>query len=270
MSWWGKIIGGTVGFVLGGPLGAALGAALGHQLDKEIPGAATAGGSTRRIDQERVQTAFFTGTFSVLGHLCKVDGHVSEREIRMAEQIMAQMDLSPAQRKTGIRLFNYGKRADFPLDDTLFQLHREIGHSRSLCRMFMEIQFSAAYADGALHPAETRVLDQVRRRLRITPAEYQHIEAIIRTEAAHGEGTRRRTGQQTSHLSLDEAYAMLNVSRAASDSEVKRAYRRLMSQHHPDKLVARGMPEEMMRLAAQKTHEIREAYNRVKEHRDIQ
>jgi DnaJ like chaperone protein len=269
MSWWGKIIGGTVGFVLGGPLAAALGAALGHQLDKEIP--ATTTGSTHRVDQERVQTAFFTGTFSVLGHLCKVDGRVSESEIRMAEQIMSQMDLTPAQRKTGIRLFDYGKRANFPLDDTLFQLRREIGHSRSLCRMFLEIQISAAYADGTLHPAETRVLDQVRRRLRITPAEYQHIEAIIRTEANHGHGSRHGGGRQRkTDLSLNEAYTVLNVSRDATDSEIKRAYRRLMSQHHPDKLVARGMPEEMMRLASQKTHEIREAYNRIKDDRHIQ
>ncbi|OQX47943.1 MAG: molecular chaperone DjlA, partial [Candidatus Sedimenticola endophacoides] len=70
-------------------------------------------------------------------------------------------------------------------------------------------------------------------------------------------------------LVLDDAYAILNVSADATDAEVKRAYRRLLSQHHPDKLVAKGLPDEMMKVAAQKTHEIRQAYERVKEARGL-
>jgi DnaJ like chaperone protein len=60
---------------------------------------------------------------------------------------------------------------------------------------------------------------------------------------------------------------VLNLTPAASVDEIKRGYRRLMNQHHPDKLVARGMPEEMMKLAAEKTHEIKSAYEQIRRQR---
>ena len=69
--------------------------------------------------------------------------------------------------------------------------------------------------------------------------------------------------------SLHDAYAVLGVEKDASDAEVKRAYRRLRSQHHPDKLVSKGLPEEMMKVATQKTYEIRQAYERVREARGL-
>jgi DnaJ like chaperone protein len=99
---------------------------------------------------------------------------------------------------------------------------------------------------------------------------YRRIEQMVRAErhfaggAGAGRGAPPRRGP-----TLEDAYAVLNVSADASDAEVKRAYRRLMSQHHPDKLVAKGLPEEMMKLATQKTHEIRQAYDRVKAARGL-
>lgn len=86
MSWWGKLIGGTFGFMIGGPLGAVLGAALGHNFDRgldSLPGIGTHTGQ-----QQRIQTAFFTAVFSVMGHICKADGQVFRDEIRMARQVM--------------------------------------------------------------------------------------------------------------------------------------------------------------------------------------
>ncbi|MEW8432270.1 MAG: co-chaperone DjlA, partial [Candidatus Thiodiazotropha sp.] len=94
MSWWGKLVGGAFGFMLGGPLGAVLGAALGHHFDKGLRGLPDDQISWGPGDQERVQTAFFTATFSVMGHLAKADGRVSPDEIKMAEALMAQMSLS--------------------------------------------------------------------------------------------------------------------------------------------------------------------------------
>ena len=74
-------------------------------------------------------------------------------------------------------------------------------------------------------------------------------------------------GQDPERLSAEQAYAVLGVSPHEADADVKRAYRRLMNQHHPDKLVAKGLPEEMMRAATEKTQEIKAAYERVKEAR---
>lgn len=262
MGWWGKIIGGAFGYLLGGPLGAALGAALGHNFDKGLGRTAAVFGG-----QERAQTAFFTATFSVMGYMCKADGRVSEDEIALARAVMAQMELSAAQRETAIRLFREGKKPDFPLDAALSQLKHECGNRRNLLRMFIEIQLAAAYADGSLAAAEHRLLLHICDHLGIPRAELEHLEAIIRAErhaAGSGRGAPRAAGP-----SLAQAYAILDVSSQASDAEVKKAYRRLLSQHHPDKLVAKGLPEEMMKLASQKTHEIRQAYERIAKARGL-
>ena len=263
MSWWGKIIGGAFGYLLGGPLGAVLGAALGHNFDKGIDGGGIAFGN-----QERAQTAFFTATFSVMGYVCKADGRVSEDEIALARTVMNQMELSAAQRETAIRLFREGKKADFPLEDALGQLKRECANRRNLLRMFVEIQLAAAYADGTLAPAEHRLLLHICDRLGIPRIEFEHLEAMIRAER-HAAGARARGAARPSGPSIKEAYAILDVSPDSSDADVKKAYRRLLSQHHPDKLVAKGLPEEMMKLAAQKTHEIRQAYERIAEARGL-
>ena len=259
MNWWGKIIGGTVGFMVGGPLGAALGAALGHNFDKssELDGNPSLG------SKERVQTAFYTATFSIMGHICKADGHVSEDEIDLAKQVMNQMDLDPSQRKAAMALFNQGKQADFPLDDVLLQLNHELGMRLNLRRMFMEIEIMAAYADGVIHPNEKQLLLKVSAAIGFSQAQYQELENMIRARFSSGGAT---ANQQPK---IGDAYSILNINENSSDAAVKRAYRRLMSQHHPDKLVAKGLPEEMMKLATKRTHEIKQAYDVIKKERGM-
>jgi len=263
MNWWGKIIGGTFGFMMGGPLGALLGATLGHNFDRGHGVSGEFAYSPGR--QERVQTAFFTATFSVMGNICKADGQVTEDEIVLAQQVMAQMDLSAQQRKTAMALFNEGKKASFRIDDILLQLKQEIGYRPNLQRMFIEIQLYAAYADGALHPAEKTLLLKVCQTFGFNKHDFENLSAAI-----VGEINRQRRSLQATKgpaISLEDAYASLNIPTNSSDAEVKRAYRRLMNQHHPDKLVSKGLPEEMMKIAEHRTHEIRQAYERLKEAR---
>ncbi len=266
MAWWGKLVGGAFGFMLGGPLGAALGAVLGHSFDKGVAGLQEVPDPGER---ERVQTAFFTATFSVMGHLAKADGRVSTDEIALAEALMGQMDLSPELRKTAIGLFNQGKAAGFPLDAVLDQFRVECRRRQTLIQMFLEIQIQAAYADGDLDRSEDRLLQHICSRLGIPLETYRRIEQMARAERrfAGARGWGGRAEQPPRGPTLDDAYAVLNVAPDASEAEIKRAYRRLISQHHPDKLVAKGLPEEMMKLATQKTHEIRQAYERVRSSR---
>ena len=263
MSWWGKIIGGAFGYALMGPLGVLLGAALGHQFDAGLKRAEREDEQVPRFGaRERTQAAFFTAVFSVMGHVAKADGRVSEDEIAAARAIMGQMLLSDEQKHAAIRLFSQGKQADFDLDGVLEQFRKEARRQRSLVLMFIEVQLHAAYADGYIHPAERRILDYVSRRLGISEFEFRRIEAMVRAQhhfAGAGGGSPAERGP-----SLDDAYAVLGVSAEASDAELKRAYRRLMNQHHPDKLVGRGMPEEMVKLATEKTQEIKAAYERIR------
>ena len=265
MSWWGKLVGGAFGFMLGGPLGALLGAALGHKFDKGLDGLPDDELGWDEGDRERVQTAFFTATFSVMGRVSKADGRISKHEIRLAEQVMSQMSLSGEMRQTAINLFNEGKLASFPLDEVLEQFRRECHRRRSLIQMFIEIQLQAAYADGQMDAAEEALLLHICDRLSVSEFVFRRLEQMIRAErqyAGAGAGGRRQA-QPDQHTVKDD-YAILNLSADATDKEVKQSYRRLMNQHHPDKLVAKGLPEEMMKLAAKKTDEIRKAYERIK------
>ncbi|MCW8890633.1 MAG: co-chaperone DjlA [Sedimenticola sp.] len=270
MSWWGKLAGGAFGFMVGGPIGAVLGAVLGHNLDKGLKGLSDEE-SFAPGDQERVQTAFFTTTFTVMGAIAKADGRVSPDEIALAKSVMDEMDLSSDMRQAAINLFNQGKSADFPLDEVLDQFRTECHRRNTLIQMFIEIQLQAAYADGTLDKAEEQLLLQICSRLGIPEFVFRRLEKMIQAERHYGgqTGGGRRAEPRASGPTLTDAYAILNVSPQVSDAEVKKSYRRLLSQHHPDKLVSKGLPEEMMKMAAQKTHEIRQAYEKVKQARGI-
>jgi DnaJ like chaperone protein len=262
MGWWGKLVGGAFGFALGGPLGALLGAALGHGFDRGLQG--TAAPAPEPGDRERVQTAFFAATFAVMGRIAKADGRVSPDEIRLAEAVMAEMDLTADLRRAAIGLFNQGKQADFDLDAVLEQFRRESHRRHTLIQMFVEIQLQAAFADGELERSEEVVLLHICRRLGVPEFVFRRLAQRIRAERQFGgaEG-----GAAAARGTLADAYAVLGVSERDDPETIKKAYRRLMSQHHPDKLVSKGLPEEMMRLAAQKTREIRQAYEQVRQAR---
>ncbi|MBL7002958.1 MAG: co-chaperone DjlA [Gammaproteobacteria bacterium] len=263
MAWWGKTLGGAFGFMMGGPLGAMIGIAFGHNFDKGLK--SVMGGEGFHIgDQQRVQAAFFTTTFSVMGHLAKADGSVSKEEIRMAQAVMDQMGLTGDAKESAKKLFNEGKSENFPLDDILLQFKKEAHRRSTIIRAFIEIQTQAAYADGVMDVAEHRLLLHICDVLGFSKADFEQIEEMVKVGFS-GAG-QSGTSRNSSSLTLESAYAMLGVDETTSMKDVKKAYRRLMSQHHPDKLVAKGLPEEMIKDATAKTQKIKEAYEFIKQH----
>lgn len=270
--WPGTAIGLFLGLLFGGPVGALFGAILGQAVDRGL-----VGGHWRAdistAERERIQQRFFETTFRVMGHLAKADGRVSEREIACAESAMERMSLSAALRRTAIGFFNQGKSADFALDPALDRLRAVCAGQTPLLHLFLDLQLAIAYADGVPSPAQRQGLEEIRRQLRIAASDYRRLERMAALQqrmwagASHGAGPgprpRRPTQNTPEPTPLDAAYATLGVEPAASDGEVKRAYRRLVSQHHPDKLAARGMPEEALRMASRKTQEILRAYETI-------
>ena len=258
MAWWGKIIGGGLGFMMGGPLGALIGGAIGHQFDRGLKQLEHYDGSDLG-DQERTQAAFFTTCFSVMGYLAKIDGQVSRDEIRMAEQVMTHMQLNAEQRRAAIDLFTEGKSAEFPLDEVLQQFKRECHRRRNLLQMFLEILISTALADGQLHRQERQALEHIAEQIGFHPRQLRQLIQMVQAQQQFGQQPTR-----AQRNSLQDAYAVLGVESSSADADIKKAYRRLLSQHHPDKLVAKGLPEEMIKLAAEKTHEIKQAYDTIR------
>lgn len=277
MGWLGKALGAALGLAVGGPVGALVGAALGHGLDRGIARGDLFGGA-RGKGRAQLQARFIETTFTVMGHLTKSDGRVSESEIAFAESVMDRMGLAPALRRQAIGWFNAGKAPGFELQSALRGLRGTGLGQGALRQIFLELQLGAAYADGDPTPAQREILERIRRLLHVPAATFAGLERLVvlqqrvlRGGWSQGWGEDRgRSGPEagaqggssgpTARAALAEAYATLGVEPAASATEVKQAYRRLMNRHHPDKLIARGAPEEALKLASQRTQEIRRAY----------
>jgi DnaJ like chaperone protein len=252
MQWYGKVIGTLLGLAVGRSLGgAAAGLVLGHLYDSGV-----AAKSTGRASTAEIRTAFYDTTFAVMGHLAKFDGRVSEQEISAARAVMRFLALDESQTAQAIHCFGRGKASGYTLA-------AEVGHLRELCarepqllRFFMELQVRAAIAgNGLVEPIRGR-LWLVGEALGISAQELAHLELIERARVATPAG--RPAGS-----ALRQAYELLGIDASASDEAVKKAYRRQMSENHPDKLVARGLPESMQELAKENTQRVREAYETI-------
>ena len=193
-----------------------------------------------------------------MGYIAKVDGKVSKSEILLAQQVMQHMQLSEDMQKAAKELFNQGKQKDFNLDEVLEQFRTESHRRTHLVRMFLEIQIQATYADGVFDDKEYDALKYIAQKLRFPIHELERL--IQQFSVASG---------KSSKLTIDDAYVILGADKSLTDKELKRAYRRLLAQHHPDKLVAKGLPDEMIKLANDKTQEIISAYELIKKHRGM-
>jgi len=256
---WGKLLGALFGIMLTGSLfGGILGMLLGHYFDAGLKNSKRSFFSGFQGAREKIQHAFFKATFMVMGHVAKADGRVSEREIHMARGLMDRMRLSTSQKEQAINYFREGKSEQFNLKATLDELLDVCHGQRVLLQMFIEIQFQAANIDG-ITPAKQHILETICHRLGFSSIFQQFYSG----QGAAG-GRYQSSGQRTGSMSqLQAAFKTLGISKDASKQEVKRAYRKLMSENHPDKLIAKGLPEEMIRLATDKTQKIQKAYETI-------
>lgn len=254
-------------------MGAIFGAAVGHQFDRGLAERGPFVAQTDSADQYRVQMAFFTAAFSVMGHLAKADGRVNEAEIDCARKIMQRLELNEDMRDTAMRLFGEGKRAGFPLDEVLNQFLGECHNRFALLRLFVEIQLELALADGALHASEERLLLRLCERLHFSRFEFHALKTALEAQLRLGGSWRgQRDHGPTANRqepSLEEAYATLSVKPSTDDEEIRRAYRRLLSRHHPDKQVAEGRSEQQVQLANEKTRQVRKAWETIRKARNI-
>ncbi|KJQ88760.1 MULTISPECIES: co-chaperone DjlA [Vibrio] len=278
MHIFGKILGAFFGLLLGGPFGLLFGLFIGHQFDKArrlSQAGFSTGGFGKGPSQAQRQEEFFKAAFAVMGHVAKAKGQVTKEEIQLATAMMDRMNLHGEQRRAAQDAFREGKESDFPLEDVLVRVKISTAGRFDLLQFFLELQISAAFADGAIHPSERNVLHKIARGLGFSSEQLerrlQMQEAAFRFQhqgGFHGQqqGQYQSSGwQQASQADqLADAYKILDVSPEADGKTVKQAYRKLMNEHHPDKLMAKGLPPEMMNVAKEKSQEIQNAYDLIK------
>lgn len=272
MGWIGKVGGGVLGLIVGGPIGALIGGTLGHQFDRGAAGLDALGrddvedegdeGVYSAADRQRL---FFETTFQGLGALAKADGQVSTDEIDAARGVMAEMHLQPEAVRRAIDCFTAGKATDFPLRRRVAMLRRACRHEPELIRTFLETQMNFVLGKQQISSGERAVLFSMAEALGLGRFDMAHLEAVLRARQSF----RQQRPASASSRSVDGAFRALGLAPSATDAEVKKAYRRLMNQHHPDKQAARGLPESMLEAAKERTHEIRAAYDLICEQRGI-
>jgi DnaJ like chaperone protein len=262
----GKVVGALIGlFVLHGPWGAIIGMAIGHLWDAGLMKAPRPGAPS--------STSFIAPLFGLAGAISKSDGRVSEAEISATENLMARMQLTAAQREEAISHFNQGKQPDFRTTAVIADLKAWANGRRDLAFLLLDMLLDIVYAEGA--PLQTEKLRIVRKlcwSLNVNEQELSALAAMKGYGFAYqrgytygnrygaGGGQYYEQATRTDPVAKDP-YAILGLTSDASEREIKRAYRKLISQHHPDKLG--DVPEELKRRAEERAREINTAYEKI-------
>jgi DnaJ like chaperone protein len=278
MNFIGKIIGFILGYRYGGFWGAVFGTVLGHFADKKIyeMGSVSSSFFSKSLTRQQL---FLQTTFAVMGHLSKSKGRVTEEDIQLAQQFMTRLNLDTGSRRMAQEAFNRGKEADFPIRQVIREFRIGCGRRPDLLRMFLDIQIQTALADNHLETSEKELLAVIAQELGLSQMQFEQMMAMIYASQQFASGQYQQQGQyqqgyqqggyqggQQSYRTsgsgnLEAAYQILGVTANDEQITVKRAYRKLMNEYHPDKLVAKGLPPEMMEMAKEKAQKIQAAYD---------
>ncbi|MCP4680905.1 MAG: co-chaperone DjlA [Desulfobacterales bacterium] len=254
MGWFGKLTFGSLGLFLGGPLGAVAGAALGHHLvDKKegIPRRTIHTGQESGYGPtEQAQAAYFVSIFSILGKLAKIDGVVTRDEIAVVDSFVNNLNISGNEKQFAKQIFNEAKNSVYSIDDFALQLYRINRQQPTVLASFFDVLFQVAAADGAFHPAEEAALKRIKDIFQISDRQFNNMKATYFDD-------------------IDKFYRALNCSPESTDKEIKSNYKKLVKDFHPDTIVSKGLPEEFMHFATKKFREIKEAYEKIRQERDI-
>jgi len=262
--YWGKIVGTLVGLATLKPLFALLGLFLGHQFDRGFAE------RYRRFQRQgagigRLPDEYVRALFQTMGHLTKIDGRVSEDEIRAARAIMHRIGLGPARVRHAINWFEDGKKAAFPLIQTMRQLRRVDARRTDMRLLFVRLLLEVVLAKDSLHQKERAVIWTICTELDIGRVDLAQLEAMIRAQ----KGFRHSPAGDADAQRVRNAYLALGVEESTTNEDIKKAYRRLMNKNHPDKIASRSPDAAVVAEAERRTREIRRAYEMLKARRSI-
>jgi len=254
-------------------VGAFISFKLSGGLIGQLSGFGNVGGITG-IKTEK-QSLFFKTAFSLMGTLAKADGRVSEQEIAHVEKFMTQLNMSTKNRKQAINHFKEGSKADFEIEALIRKFNTVTAASPNLKQMLMVYLVRVALADGQLHPKETELLREIATQLGYSEQAFEQFMAMLQGQDQFAGGAYQRGGSSagmggyTSASAIDSAYQAIGVSKDDTDANIKKAYRRLVREYHPDKLMGQGLPEAMIKEATERSQEIQTAYDLIKKSRGM-
>ena len=238
MSFWKSALGGMIGLSLGGPIGALIGAAIGYKIGNQDQ-------QVSFSSQEQQQAAFFTALFACLAKLAKSDGRVSEEEvIKVDHFIKEKFKFDKEQRVFAIKTFNHAKDDSVPYREYASQLSSLLSNNKNALVFFYELLFELAMADHVLAKEEEDLLQETVAIFGIDPNLYNSLKKRFSSENR-------------------DPYKILGVDREMSFSEIKKVYQRKRREFHPDTLISKGLPEELLERAKERFIEIQTAFEEI-------
>ena len=257
----GTLIGGGLGFMMGGPLGAIIGGAIGSNFGEGAgrarvhPGARVNGqgfgGGTYRTSPMEAQQTFMIAMISLAAKVAKADGSVTPAEVRSFDKLLQdQLGMASDERRVAAKIFNEARDSHIPAEEFARQIRQLLGHQPARMRDLISLLMSIAMADGHFHEAEERLIKSIAREMGLTDRDYEEAAAMF-----------------SPRVSLGASYTVLGVTMGATDNEVKKAYRQLAREYHPDVVANKGMGEDFQKFAAEKMRSVNAAYDSVKEAR---
>lgn len=262
---WGKILGALFGLAIMKLPGLLIGVLIGHWFDRSVKNRFEQFGGFGGLfrDGTDEQALFMYTTFATMGHIAKATGVVTPAHIQQANHFMAELGLTAQQQREAQNAFRDGKIVTFPVQQQLKEFYQAYRRRRDILQLFLEIQIITACVDGEMNPEQYLLLQQAAAILQFSRTQ---LEQLLHAHQAQARFTRRQAGKNTAAV-LSDAYKVLGLTDNVSDTELKKAYRKLMAQHHPDKLAAQGLPTEMLEVAKKRTQEIQSAYELIKQQR---
>ena len=237
MSFWKAGIGGMIGFTIGGPIGGILGALIGSKLSDK--------NQRQPSSNQKNQAAFFTALFACFAKIAKADGRVSREEVDKVDYfIKSKFKFPPEQRGFAIEIFNHAKDDQNSFEDYALQLSSLLASDPSSLMMFYELLFELSMADGYLDPSEEKLL--------LKAIEIFNLDPDLMSI------NKKKFGSDVA-----DAYAILGVDQSMSFEDIKTAYKRKRKEYHPDTLISKGLPEELLEKAKEKFIEIQSAFEEI-------
>lgn len=272
---WGKVIGAVAGYLFLKIPGAVIGAFIGHWFDRGMAQDFNRKGGFGQFlfgaDKAVADATFLYTLFAVMGHLAKAKGRVTDQDIAQVTELMDRLRLSGDARSEAQSAFREGKQPDFPLEKEVNAFREAFYGNRNVLQLFMEQLMALALNDGVLDKAEHEVLVTVGKNLGFTRFQIDQWLTMQKATFRFHQRHQQSQGQQQRNSADDikDAYQVLGVTEQQSDAEIKKAYRKLMARHHPDKLASKGLPDEVMQEAQERARDIQAAYDTIKNKRDM-
>ncbi|WP_050858395.1 co-chaperone DjlA [Alishewanella jeotgali] len=259
---WGKVLGALFGLALLKVPGLFLGVLLGHLVDQWFARRAIVWSDfSASQGSEDEQALFMYSSFAIMGHLAKATGVVTKAHIEQANHFMQQLRLTGRQQKEAQDAFRDGKAVNFPFRAQIAEFYQCYRKRPDVLQLFLEIQLSTVCTGGRITPEQQDLLWQMADILRISRSTLEQL--LQAYQARQGNDRSAASNSQT----LAAAYQVLGCKADVSDYELKRSYRKLMAQHHPDKLISQGVPEAMLDVAKKRSQDIQAAYETIKQQR---